>query len=297
MRIIISGPATAFDSSDNPVTDAEQLKKLDGLVAGDDVCSDYLGGELDEIGLTGGAVKIAYDSVTKRLRVVTEYHCHRKLKKGELKALADETQGQWSDGIGEGGFDDYAEQTGITVSPFPTIIEKCTVTIEQIDDGVKTPPRKRTSPLFKAAESGDIDKIKKLLAKGEDINCRNKYDWTPLIAAIRCRKTDVALLLIEQGADVSLQARGLLGGIPAVDECHHLGCHAGRLARASPTDRRRRRRRHARRRWDDASHVRGESRIHGTRASTDRSRMQPESSGQRRSHGSDGRRSQATGHR
>jgi ankyrin repeat protein len=138
---------------------------------------------------------------------VTEYHSPRKLKKNELKALADDTQGQWSDGIGEGGFLDYAEQTGISVDPYPIGRDKGTVTIEQIDDGVKTPPPKRTSPLFKAVESGDIDKIKKLLAKGEDINSRNKYNWTPLIYAIRRRQTEAALFLIEQGADVKLQAR------------------------------------------------------------------------------------------
>jgi hypothetical protein len=207
MKIIISGPAAAFDSSDNQVTDAAQLKKLNGLVAGDLVCSDFLGPELDEIGLTGAAVKIAYDAAANRLRAVTEYSSPRKRKKSELKALADEAQGQWSDGVGEGGFDEYAEQTGISVTAFPVITEECTVSIEQVDDGVTTPPPKRTSRLFKAVESGDIDKIKKLLANGEDVNSRNKYDWTPLIYAIRCRQTEAALFLIEQGADVKLQAR------------------------------------------------------------------------------------------
>jgi hypothetical protein len=214
MKIIVSGTAAAFDSSDNQITDAAELKKLDGLVAGDLVCADFLDGELDDIGLTGGAVKIAYDAAANRLRVVTEYRSPRKLKKSELAALADYTQGQWSDGIGEGGFLDHAEQTGISVDPYPIRRDKHTVTIEQVDDGVKTPPPKRTSPLFKAVESGDIDKINKLLAKGEDINCRNKYEWTPLIQAIRCRQTQAALFLIERGADVKLQARWGQGGEP-----------------------------------------------------------------------------------
>jgi hypothetical protein len=62
MKIIVSGPAAAFDSSHNPITDAVELEKLDGLVAGDLVCSDFLDGELDEIGLTGEAVRIVYDA-------------------------------------------------------------------------------------------------------------------------------------------------------------------------------------------------------------------------------------------
>jgi hypothetical protein len=207
MRIVISGAAAAFDSSKNPITDANELRKLDGLVAGDEICSDYLDGELDEIGLTEGTVKVAYDSGENRLRVVTEYRSPRKLKKKELQALADYTQGQWSDGIGEGGFDDYADETGITIDVFPSDSLGEPLSIEQVDDGVKSPRPKRASPLLKAAESGDLDKIQNLLAKGEDINCRNKFNWTPLICAIRCKQTEAALLLIEQGADVSLQAR------------------------------------------------------------------------------------------
>jgi hypothetical protein len=208
MKIIVSGPAAAFDSDDNQITDAAELKKLDGLVAGDgELCSEFLDGELDEIGLTGGAVKIVYDPAANRLRVVSEYHCHRNLTEHELRLLANATRGQWSDGIGAGGFLDYAEQTGISVDPYPRESGKGNVSIEQIEDAVKTAPPKRTSPLFKAVEAGDIDKIKKLLAKGEDINCRNKYQWTPLISAIRSRQTEAALFLIEQGADVKLQAR------------------------------------------------------------------------------------------
>jgi hypothetical protein len=231
MKIIVSGPAAAFDSDDNPITEATELKKLDGLIAGDGaVCSDYLDGDLDEIGLTGGAVKIVYDAAANRLRVVTEYQSPRKLKKNELKALADDTQGQWSDGIGEGGFLDYAEHTGISVDPYPIGGEKRTVSIEQIDDDVTTPPPKRTSPLFKAVESGDIDKIKKLLAKGEDINSRNKYNWTPLIQAIRCRQTEAALFLIEQGADVKLQARWGPRSEPEVESAIRWAAMQGDLA-------------------------------------------------------------------
>jgi hypothetical protein len=212
MKIIVSGPAAAFDSSGNPITGAAELQKLDGLVEDEFVCSEFLDGELDEIGLTGGALKIVYDSSTNRLRVVTEFGSPRKLKKSELMALADDTRGQWSDGLGEGAFDDLRQQTGISISCSPSGIEKCTVSIEQADDGAKIPRPKRTSPLFKAAEAGDIDKIEKLLAKGEDINSRNKYDWTPLIAAIRKKQTEAALLLIERGADVKLLARWSVGG-------------------------------------------------------------------------------------
>jgi uncharacterized protein len=214
MRIIISGPAAAFDADGNEITSVRDLKRVDGLTYDEDVCSNYFYGALDEIGIEGGALRIAYDSRSKRLRVVTEYRSPRELKKSELQALLKETQGQWSDGIGEGCFGYYFDESGVSIDPYPIGYEDAGVTIEQIDDGVRT-PRKRYSLLFKAAEAGDTARLSALLDKGEDINSRNKHDQTPLMWSILHGQTDAALLLIERGADVNLRSKDGASAIKA----------------------------------------------------------------------------------
>jgi ankyrin repeat protein len=63
-----------------------------------------------------------------------------------------------------------------------------------------------TLPLgITAAEAGDMDKIKKLLAKREDINARDQRGRPVLHLAIWKNHIDAARFLIDQGADVHAQ--------------------------------------------------------------------------------------------
>jgi hypothetical protein len=56
--------------------------------------------------------------------------------------------------------------------------------------------------LIDAAKSGDINRVKKFLKKGADINAKDNNGWTALIWAAREGKTDVINFLINNGADV-----------------------------------------------------------------------------------------------
>ncbi len=67
------------------------------------------------------------------------------------------------------------------------------------------------SPVLNAAEEGDLEKVKLLLKQGRPINERDprvKFGWTPLIAAIYQRNTNVAHYLIASGADVNITDNG-----------------------------------------------------------------------------------------
>jgi serine/threonine-protein phosphatase 6 regulatory ankyrin repeat subunit B len=63
------------------------------------------------------------------------------------------------------------------------------------------------TPVLNAAEEGDLEKVKLLLKQGRSINERDpriKFGWTPLIAAIFQRETNVVHYLIESGADLNI---------------------------------------------------------------------------------------------
>ena len=65
--------------------------------------------------------------------------------------------------------------------------------------------RSAETPLYKAAESNDVNRIKQLLAEGADIDlAAGKDQETPLHRAITRGSTEAAKILIESGANINL---------------------------------------------------------------------------------------------
>lgn len=91
MKIIIKGEAE---------TDYENISVLSGID-----CQDNFADYFDRSASYADAIKDGYMHFTVedgKLMTVTEYISNRKLSDDELKELGRYTQGQWSDGIGEG---------------------------------------------------------------------------------------------------------------------------------------------------------------------------------------------------
>ena len=203
MKITVSGVAAAYDAEGKEIKGVRKLKKIGGVAYDESSCSEYFAEPLSDVGITGGEVRVVYDAESKSLRVVTEYASPRKLKKRELEALVEETAGQWSDGIGEGCFDDYERETGIHLDLYPLGVDKG-IRVEQIADRGKAPKKKPKLLLHKAAERGDVDKLRKLLAKGADVEERDRHGETPLLRTTTAwgpGRLGAILLLLEHGAD------------------------------------------------------------------------------------------------
>ena len=77
---------------------------FDGLTCDDAVFCDYVNFKYDKFPrcVTGGYMRFEYNKRLESLYVITEYDTTRKLTKEEEQQVIDYTQGQWSDGIGEG---------------------------------------------------------------------------------------------------------------------------------------------------------------------------------------------------
>jgi len=61
--------------------------------------------------------------------------------------------------------------------------------------------------LHRAAERGDLETVRALLAGGADVNAKGWSDWTPLHYAAK-RHFDVVELLLAHGADVNADGAG-----------------------------------------------------------------------------------------
>ncbi len=64
--------------------------------------------------------------------------------------------------------------------------------------------RENSFPLHEAAESGDLETLKGLLANKPDVNARDDYYYTPLMTAAEYGQAGAVKLLLEAGADVHL---------------------------------------------------------------------------------------------
>lgn len=59
-----------------------------------------------------------------------------------------------------------------------------------------------TSPFTRYIEAGDVRAVRKLAARGEDVNAPDRDGLTPLMRAAKARQRGAALALIEAGADL-----------------------------------------------------------------------------------------------
>lgn len=71
-----------------------------------------------------------------------------------------------------------------------------------------------TTELSDAAEQGDEPRVRQLLAKGWNVNARERIDGTPLMLAVKNGHRSVVKCLVEHGADVS---KHLFGSTPLVE--------------------------------------------------------------------------------
>lgn len=207
MLIRFTGRAEVIPDNGAVEVPRSTIRELDGAES-EEVCSNYLDRALAELGLTGGTVKLTHDAGVGQFLVVTEYLSPVKLDTARLRQLTLETVGQWSDGIGEGCFDDLAERLGVAINLSPLGQEQ-DLLIEQIDDGREVAaPR---TALAKAAREGDMASLRKHLDAEESLEARVQ-GYTPLHLAIIYGHAEAALELIARGADIT--ARELTGEDP-----------------------------------------------------------------------------------
>jgi hypothetical protein len=194
------------DATGEALADAKRLGRVAKLKYTEQKVSDYFGPKMAALEVTGGDIRLA--AADSGLTVTSVFKAPRPLTAEQLALLVEETTGQWSDGIGEGCFDEAAERLGVEIDLCP---DRSQVTVAVVDDGkpvrAKSPKRIANDKLVKAAQDGDLEGVQSALAAGADVDATDpKNKWTALFWST-CRGTEahtaIALGLIAAGADVN----------------------------------------------------------------------------------------------
>ena len=211
--VTITGTARVMDdATEKPLADPKRLAKVAKLRESDETIAEYFDNDLEELGVTGGDIRLAPDPSGKKILVVSTFKAPRRLTKPELARLVDETVGQWSDGIGENCFGEAAKKYGVTID---LLQRGRRPRAEQVDDGkpvkARRPPGARArlaAELVRAAETGDLNRVKALLAAGADANATYEGVCPTALAAaamyadkVPDRNAAVAKRLLAAGAD------------------------------------------------------------------------------------------------
>lgn len=90
----------------------------------------------------------------------------------------------------------------------------------------------RTPEIHKAAEEGNLTKVKTILARHPDqINAKDRDDWTALHRALNANQSKVAEFLIMQGADVNVKTHERKNWSDAINDYGwtplHMAANAG----------------------------------------------------------------------
>ncbi len=202
MKLEIKYPAFVTNAEELVIDDMQILSLISGKEDKNANLSDYLSTLFEDIGVSGGQVKLQLEPDNNVLSSIITYDVEEPLSRVDLEQLIEETTGQLTDGYGEmpweisdNGQLFYAQLIDLfSGKKYPTSVS----TLQDLSFIKKA----RRSPIFSAIEKGDIVKAKKYLDKSH-LFSTDKWDATPLMCAIGNGQTELAIEMIERGSNVN----------------------------------------------------------------------------------------------
>jgi hypothetical protein len=86
-----------------------------------------------------------------------------------------------------------------------------------------------STPLARAAQTGDAATVRSLIAQGADVNARDAEGYTPLAYAARSGDTDTIKQLLDAKADPNARDCNSFGWTPVINAMHRYNDDAARL--------------------------------------------------------------------
>jgi hypothetical protein len=190
MRITIRSGTQIEETKASPPL-PQIVRALDGVTIPGANLSQHLDSWLADLGIIGGTVRLVR-SGNETLDVIVVYWAPQRLSQKELAALVDAVKAQWSDGFGEGGFNQKVGNTTVCVTP-----SEDGLVADQVEDGKEV---QLPSLVARGARDGDLEAMKKGIALGEDIDARFQ-ECPALHWAILFRHLPEAIWLLKLGAN------------------------------------------------------------------------------------------------
>jgi hypothetical protein len=202
MIIKITSPALAvWADGDSPIEDDDVLDLITPALPSkiEEAIGDDLNEDLAYVGIVGGEIWVERPQEWG-LTAEARFWSPTALDEKTTAALVAEVMAQWSDGIGEGGFEFEADGRKVLVVPDDDPSEASVV---ESDVGTDVPP---PSSVAMFARKGLVEEVRRALAEGDDPS-GTLQGYSALHLAVLRGHTDIARVLLDAGSDVNQRCR------------------------------------------------------------------------------------------
>lgn len=209
MRITLTYNTELTETNNSTIIfDNELQKAVKKLNEPESKLHEWLAELLEETTILSSKIEFKLDFVNNDIYCVITYILEANISDNELEKLIDATSDQLVDGYGENDWEIKSINNNLIIKVdnssdrvYPFEIKKIKSRKTETKSGIN--PNICSKKIEKAVETGNIELVQKFLEEGGNVNCIGKWEQTLLVKAIQSNQEKIALLLIENGADLN----------------------------------------------------------------------------------------------
>jgi len=166
--------------------------------------------DLENTNILNSKIEFKVDTENKQIYCFITYTLEEIISDEDLEKLIEATSEQLIDGYGESNWEINSKNKYLNIEiynpigkVYPFEIKKIKSRKKETKSGIN--PNTCSKKIEKAVETGNIELVQKYLVEGGNVNCIGKWEQTLLVKAIQSNQEKIALLLIENGADINFK--------------------------------------------------------------------------------------------
>lgn len=208
MRIILKYRTQLTDENNSSIVldkklekDIKKLNKLESEI------HQWVDNDLENTNILNSKIEFKVDNKNNEIYCFITYTLEENISDEELEKLIEATSDQLIDGYGESDWKINSTKNYLNFDIYNPLEKVYPFEVKKFKSRNNKPkseinPNICSKKIEKAVQTGNIELVQKFLEEGGNVNCIGKWEQTLLVKAIQSNQEEIALLLIEKGADI-----------------------------------------------------------------------------------------------